>query len=259
MTLAVCVMLAGVLRLMLFPESQLAGTGTIQPASTNSHDISKESQPRPIEAAKSAVASTQTPMDPLVQAANQGKYPIHNNIMATVFWVGEDATADNSFISNKSSAWVTDWAKEFGGVDDPARRNGYNPAFTPKQNPFYFALPYGDFTETGIKSNIDRVYWYKEGNDSPSVLKNRWVKVTYGGRSVYGQWEDVGPYESDDVNYVFGSSQPKQRVGIDISPAMQDYLGFKGMAAISWQFVDSYQVPSGPWHNIITTSGPNWQ
>jgi hypothetical protein len=33
----------------------------------------------------------------------------------------------------------------YGGIDDPVRRKGYEPAgFKPLENPFYAALPYGD-------------------------------------------------------------------------------------------------------------------
>ena len=40
------------------------------------------------------------------------------------------------------SAWDQNWQENFGGYDDPDRRNGYLPAgFMPTLNPFYIALP----------------------------------------------------------------------------------------------------------------------
>jgi hypothetical protein len=46
--------------------------------------------------------------------------------------------------------WDQHWQTSYGGVDDPDRRNGYWPAdFTPRENPFYVALPYGEFDALG--------------------------------------------------------------------------------------------------------------
>lgn len=192
-------------------------------------------------------------------AQNNSKYPLHSNIVATVFWVGEDPSLDNGYIDNYDSAWDGSWQESFGGVDDPTSRNGYYPAgFSPKENPFYFALPYGDYTESGAKANVTQIYWYKPFSDGASLLKNRWIKISYNGKVAYGQWEDTGPFESDDVGYVFGTAKPKQEVGLDVSPAVRDYLGLSGRNKVSWQFVDEAQVPNGPWKEIVTSSKPNW-
>ncbi len=44
------------------------------------------------------------------------------------------------------------WMQDYGGVDDPKKRNRYYPeCFIPKENPFYCALPYNDFDENGEK------------------------------------------------------------------------------------------------------------
>ena len=70
--------------------------------------------------------------------------------LASVFWIGEDATADNRHIPNHASAWDPDWIDSYGGVDDPTRRqnNGYWPeGFKPKENPFYVALPYWEYNK----------------------------------------------------------------------------------------------------------------
>src|ERR1700733_12767235 len=71
--------------------------------------------------------------------------------MTTIFWIGEDANAENAFIPNYESYWDPNWLSNFGGVDSPDDRNGYMPAaFTPRQNPFYIALPFGEADEHGI-------------------------------------------------------------------------------------------------------------
>lgn len=200
---------------------------------------------------------------------NSEVYPIHENIVVTVFWVGEGKDEDNDFISNVPSAWDERWMIHFGGVDDPENRNGYYPAdFIPNENPFYFALPYNDFTDDGVrKENIeDIVYWWdeKEWGSGESMLKNRWIKIVKGDKVVYAQWEDSGPFEYDDYEYVFGSTEPKnkfsKRAGLDLSPACADFLLINWSGVVDyWQFVDEKDVPNGPWKNIVTTSQVFWE
>lgn len=63
------------------------------------------------------------------------------NVVATVFWVGEKPTVNNP-TPNHASAWDPNWESNFGGYDDPKRRDGLLPAgFVPQLNPFYVALP----------------------------------------------------------------------------------------------------------------------
>jgi hypothetical protein len=64
--------------------------------------------------------------------------------------------------------------------------------FAPKQNPFYVALPYGEFThDNTLKTGTHRVPLYRSGLGP--LLKNRWVKIKRDGRSCFAQWHDVGP------------------------------------------------------------------
>lgn len=191
------------------------------------------------------------------------QYPIHENITATTFWVGESASFSNSFIPNSKSAWDENWQVHYGGVDDPGNRNGFHPAnFTPLENPFYLALPYNDFDSNGDrKKDVAKIiYWANQNtwNESQSMLKNQWVKISANGKETYAQWEDVGPFGEDDSDYVFGSSLPKNQgnnnAGIDLSPAVRDYLGLNGESKVDWQFIKEADVPEGPWKNIITTS-----
>jgi hypothetical protein len=62
----------------------------------------------------------------------------------------------------------------------------------------------------------------------------------------------VGPFETDDWDYVFGNARPKTRgnkgAGLDVSPAVRDYLEFgTGFGFVDWRFVDVDEVPDGPW------------
>ncbi len=168
------------------------------------------------------------------QDSVRDSFPLHENITATVFWIGEKG--------NTSSSWDESWVENYGGIDDPFERNGWQPGgFLPNENPFYVALP---FSEHGIRE---------------SICKNRWVEIRREGISCYAQWEDVGPFVTDDSAYVFGSKPPMNRnnnsAGIDVSPAVRDFLGMDGMATVSWRFVETGQVPAGPWKEIITGSG----
>lgn len=180
-------------------------------------------------------------------------YPVHENITATVFWVGEDADDSNKFIHNRSSAWIEDWERAYGGVDDPENRCDYRPcAFTPRENPFYFALPYNDLDDNGkLKASARNIPWYQESSET--ILRNRWVKVSFDSKTVYAQWADVGPFGEDDYAYVFGDAQPSApEAGIDLSPASADYLGVDGRDEVDWQFIEERDVPPGPWREIIT-------
>lgn len=191
-------------------------------------------------------------------------HPLHQNITATVFWVGEGADNSNDFIHNRASAWTTDWITAYGGIDDPENRCEYRPcAFTPKENPFYFALPFNDYDANGLKPEVElqKIPWYTGMiPQNTSIIKNRWIEVTHGGKVAYAQWQDVGPFGEGDANYVFGTARPAEpRAGLDLSPALADYLGVDGRGVVSWRFVDSGSVPKGEWTKIITKSNLNFQ
>jgi len=182
--------------------------------------------------------------------------------MTTLFWVGEPSDAENNFIPNHESYWDHDWQASYGGVDDPEHRNNYWPAgFRPKENPFYVALPYGEFTEDNdLKISARRVPWYRLGL-SP-LLKNRWVEIRWNELSCFAQWQDVGPCGEDDFNFVFGKAASPQnvfdtRAGLDVSPAVRHYLGITHNELTYWRFEDAANVPEGPWTEIVTTSGNN--
>ncbi len=175
---------------------------------------------------------------------------------ATVFWVGEGEGAENGFIHNRSSAWDVDWEKHFGGYDDPECRNGFYPcAFTPKENPFYVALPYNDLFLDGQHKDDPRL------PPGPRIryesdLKNRWIAVKAGEYICYAQWQDVGPFGEDDIEYVFGTAQTPlnrqgERAGIDLSPAMRDCLKVGGLSDVEWRHVDTNEVLDGPWKLLM--------
>lgn len=187
-------------------------------------------------------------------------YPWKQKITATVFWIGEKPSGQNK-TSNHQSSWDQDWQKNFGGFDnpDPAARSGYLPkAFVPKLNPFYIALPYNDCLnhKTHRPEAAKAVPWFGRYSPKPgtTVCHGRWLQIVHQGRSCYAQWEDCGPWTTDDWQYVFGNKRPRNtknnNAGIDVSPAVRDYLGLKSGHQVHWRFVENANVPRGPWSKL---------
>ena len=178
------------------------------------------------------------------------------NITTTVFWIGEKATINNP-VSNDKSAWDVGWFSRYGGYDDPnpsARMNFIPLRFPPRQNPFYIALPYNDIQNHHTRAEAAGVIpWFKNSfiRDGQSVCKGRWIAVRHGNRVCYAQWEDVGPFATEDWKYVFGSERPRRNrnrdAGLDVSPAVRDYLGLRGLDTCDWKFIDFRSIPPGPW------------
>lgn len=196
---------------------------------------------------------------PLSSQKGADRFPWKKDIVTTIFWIGETPTANNP-VPNHASSWDKAWAKNYGGFDDPnsSRRHDYIPVkFTPRQNPFYCALPYNDKAREGHRAEAPKVVpWFKEAYQGPavSVCKGRWVAIRKGNRTVYAQWEDAGPFRTDHWEYVFGNERPKPNLnrgaGLDVSPAVRDYLGLSGTDVTDWKFVDFSDVPPGPWAKL---------
>jgi len=187
------------------------------------------------------------------------RFPWKKSIVTTVFWIGEQPSGNNP-VPNRVSSWDKNWTKNYGGFDDPnpAHRSNYIPVkFTPQQNPFYCALPYSDKATTGHRPEAPRIVpWFKEAYQGPAVstCKDRWVAIRKGNRTVYAQWEDAGPFRTDHWQYVFGNERPKPNLnkgaGLDVSPAVRDYLGINETDVTDWRFVDFSEVPHGPWSTL---------
>ncbi len=190
-------------------------------------------------------------------------YPWKTRVTCTIFWIGE-MPSDRNPTPNCKSSWDQQWSVNFGGYDDPepSKRianhttGEFRPkSFVPKLNPFYVALPYNDVINSSIhKPEAARVIpWFARMNPEPgkTVCKDRWVQIYNGSRSCYAQWEDCGPWVTDDWEFVFGTKPPKTTqngaAGIDLSPSIRDYLGLSSGQKVHWRFVEAAQVPYGPW------------
>ncbi len=187
-----------------------------------------------------------------------GSYPWKTNIVTTTFWAGE-AAATNNPVHNRSSSWDANWAVNFGGYDNPdasVRKNFLPPGFIPRQNPFYVALPYNDVTRGTTKPESRlAIPWFRQAfeKEGKSVCRDRWVAIRRGNKICYAQWSDCGPFRTDHWQYVFGNERPKANLnkgaGLDISPAVRDFLEMPSSDVTDWKFVDFREVPRGPWRN----------
>ena len=194
------------------------------------------------------------------------RFPWKRNIVTTIFWVGESAAVNNP-VHNYSSSWDVNWATTFGGYDNPdpkgrktdLRTGEFRAAhFVPQLNPFYFALPYNDVSGGHHKPEASKVIpWFRETvqKDGQSVLEDRWIVVKNRfGKECYAQWADCGPFRTDHWQYVFGSERPKPNLnkgaGLDVSPAVRDFLGISSTDVTDWRFVEWREVPQGPWRRF---------
>ena len=124
-------------------------------------------------------------------------------------------------------------------------------------NPFYVALPYNDVAKGGVHrpeaSQVIPWFWESYRGDGISVCKGRWLAIHHGGKVCFAQWEDVGPFEVDHWQYVFGKESPRgnrnQSAGIDLSPAVRDFLNLRSGETVEWRFANDQEVPRGPWKN----------
>ena len=190
------------------------------------------------------------------RALGSGDYTWKLGIATTIFWIGEQPSVSDP-VSNEKSAWDSSWIASYGGTDTPIseERLKFAPAsFVPRQNPFYVALPYNDVDDHHTRPEASQVIpWYRSSfvRDGQSVCKGRWVEIRHGYKVCFAQWEDVGPFQTDHWQYVFGDERPRPNgnrdSGLDVSPAVRDYLGLDNIDFCDWKFVDFNHVLSGPW------------
>src|SRR6266513_2478127 len=136
------------------------------------------------------------------------RFPWKKEIVTTVFWIGEKP-APNNPVPNRVSSWDKDWTKNYGGLDDPnpANRSNYIPAkFTPRQNPFYCALPYNDKAREGHRPEAPRVVpWFKDAYQGPAVRDYLGLKETDVTDWKFVEFSEVprGPWSTHGENNTF--------------------------------------------------------
>ncbi len=230
-----------------------------------SHSVAKAADPVRTKKAGSAQfsfeedawSSSPTPRADPTSPGGIAQYPWRTAIVTTTFWVGEKPSENNP-VPNRKSCWDPKWVQNYGGTDAHKRTDRLGTFiprdFIPRQNPFYIALPYNDMTSKGRKPEAERIIpWFHKDSRSPdhSVCKGRWIAIRRGNRVCYAQWEDAGPFRTDHAGYVFGNERPQPNLnkgaGLDVSPAVRDFLGMDDTDMTDWKFVEFSDVPAGPW------------
>ena len=248
----------------IFASCLLAGISALSAsAQTASHPSVYESSADFAKYALKLREQAITKVEPLVfvpttSRATFSRFPWKTNIITTVFWIGEQPTENNP-VPNTKSSWDANWVSSYGGFDNPnpaARRNFIPVNFHPRQNPFYVALPYNDVSHGRFKPEARMIIpWFKQAflQEGRSVCRGRWLAIRKGNRTCYAQWEDCGPFRTDHFQYVFGPERPKSNLnrgaGLDVSPAVRDFLGLQSTDVTDWQFVEVREIPNGPWRN----------
>ena len=239
-------------------EKTAAANGDTRPDRPKAAPRAATSTPAHAAPATTAItfAPTLLPAPTTASTVSQDRYPWKRDIVTTTFWIGEKP-AKNNPVPNHASSWDANWARNYGGTDTPDKdgRVDFRPAdFVPGQNPFYVALPYNDIQSDGHKPEAASVIpWFKADYRGPgkTVCKGRWIAIRFKERVTYAQWEDCGPFRTDHSSYVFGNERPKPNLnkgaGLDVSPAVRDYLGMNDTDVTDWKFVDFDEVPPGPW------------
>ena len=46
------------------------------------------------------------------------------------------------------------------------------------------------------------------------MYKNRWIRIVKNEKIAYAQWEDVGPFNTDDKDYAFGTLEMNLRIKV---------------------------------------------
>jgi hypothetical protein len=164
------------------------------------------------------------------------RYPLHKDIQTTVFWCGEKPYRHDP--GNLRSAYDPNWLIHHAN-----------------ENPFYAAVPYCDLDKGHTKPEAaSQVPWFRQRfqADGVSVMKGHWIEIWHGQQRCFARIQDCGPYRSDDADYVFRNARPlphaNNSAGLDVSPAVQQFLRLSGLDVCSWRFVNDSEVPPGPWN-----------
>jgi len=183
------------------------------------------------------------------------RYPWKTSIVTTVFWVGEQAGGNNRSKLQKflDFNWSENYAEPILRFQRTAQLHPN--CFYSQAKPLLLCFTVHDVTHGQFKP------------EAPLVIP--WFKHEYRGRgSRYAEIDGLpfvrqshllcamGRLRSvshDHFQYVFGNERPKPNLnhgaGLDVSPAVRDYLGLAPTDVTDWQFVEVRDVSSGPWRS----------
>ncbi len=117
---------------------------------------------------------------------------------------------------------------------------------------YYVELPFDDLAHPDLAKKWLPTEWcypVSAGEKPVSSCLNQWIEIkNESGDICYAQWKGAGKGPSDDADYVFGASLPKEKTGLKISPSVAQYLRVTSEnARLSWRFVEGKDVPPGYW------------
>src|SRR5207244_12524649 len=158
---------------LLSSVSSLFAHGAVTKAEPTNVKLSKKSEKKSDESRVGVDSLTFAPSRLRSAPPSPGEpYPWRCQIVTTIFWIGEKPSENNP-VPNLSSSWDKEWSKSYGGLDDPntAGRQDYTPVkFTPRQNPFYCALPYNDKAATRHRPEASQATpWFKDDYQGPAA------------------------------------------------------------------------------------------
>ena len=196
---------------------------------------------------------------PTSLATSTPRYPWKTNIVTTVFWIGEQPTENNPVPNNKSS-WDANWTSNYGGYDTPGCLVA--PQLHPglvRPAPESILLSRCRTTTLPTASSNRKPRWLFPGSSNPIPSRANLSARIAGSRSAKAtasamrNGKIAGPFRTDHFQYVFQNERPKPNLnrgaGLDVSPAVRDYLGLPPTDVTDWQFVEVRDVPPGPWRN----------
>ncbi|MGM0606822.1 MAG: hypothetical protein ACQESP_00255 [Candidatus Muiribacteriota bacterium] len=123
-------------------------------------------------------------------------------------------------IEDEETNWVSGWHNEIRCTSFKIEGGSAWGETKETVNPFFAALPFNNRTY--------KIY-HEKGYEtafpfSPATLrqevKNQWIEIYYGGKTVFVQWQDVGPWFVEDYEYVFDTSAA-------IRPRAESFIGEK--------------------------------
>ena len=165
------------------------------------------------------------------------RYPWKTNIVTTVFWIGEQPTANNP-VPNNEKFLGCELDLQLRRLRQPgcleSRATTSRSLSSRGRIRFMCALPYNDVTHGQFKPEAALVIpWFKQSYTEPGQigLQGSLARDPQRQSVCYAQWEDCGPFRTDHFQYVFQNERPKPNLnrgaGLDVSPAVRDYLGLQ--------------------------------
>ena len=197
---------------------------------------------------------------PTTSRFSSSRYPWKTDIVTTVFWIGEHADREQSRSESQEFLGLATGRAITAVTTAPIPHGGTTTSRSISSRGrirFTVALPYNDVTHGQFKPEARD--WSFRGFDRHSCSRGiRFAKIA-GSRSA----EAIGSAtrngkivgrSAPTISNTFSRTNARRPnlnhgAGLDVSPAVRDYLGLRTDVLTDWQFVEVRDVPPGPWRN----------